>query len=166
MTFKEIINLLQDKLGEGLFVEVNEEVRQPYVVVNREKLLPLCQQLYQDSSLFFDYFSCLTCVDNGINENTIELIYHLYSIALEHHFIVKVVVERDFDDEEKITIPSVESIWKSANWHEREAYDLFGVKFSNHPDLRRILLPANWEGHPLRKDYQEQAYYHGIKVEY
>ena len=75
--------------------------------------------------------------------------------------MLKVVLDR-----EKPEVDSVVDFWRTAEWHEREAFDLIGVKFLGHPDLRRILLPADWEGHPLRKDYQHQEYYRGIKVEY
>ncbi|HET9487574.1 MAG TPA: NADH-quinone oxidoreductase subunit C, partial [Chryseosolibacter sp.] len=74
---------------------------------------------------------------------------------------LKVTVSRDHAE-----VDSVEDVWKTANWHEREAYDLFGIKFRGHPDLRRILLPADWEGHPLRKDYKQQEYYRGVKLDY
>ena len=87
--------------------------------------------------------------------------FYFYSIPFEHSLALKVKIE---SDEQKI--PSLCEIWKGANWLEREVYDLFGIVFDNHPDLRRILLPANWEGYPLRKDYKVQEYFHGIKVEY
>jgi NADH-quinone oxidoreductase subunit C len=85
----------------------------------------------------------------------------LYSIPYNFSIMLKVVIPRD-----NPVIRSVASIWKTANWHEREIFDLFGVQFQNHPDLRRILLPADWDGHPLRKDYKQQEYYKNIKVDY
>ena len=93
-----------------------------------------------------------------------EVVYHLSSLPLEHTFVIRVVIARDFDNLQ--AIPSIASLWRTADWHEREAYDLFGIPFSDHPDLRRILLPNDWEGHPMRKDYKEQEYYHGITVKY
>ena len=78
--------------------------------------------------------------------------------------ILKVQIDREI--KENAEIDSVSGIWKTADWHEREIFDFYGVKFNNHPDLRRILLPADWIGHPMRKDYQEQETYHGIKVKY
>jgi NADH-quinone oxidoreductase subunit C len=103
-------------------------------------------------------------VDNGTEAGNIDLVYHLTSIPFEKSVILKVQIDRMLGDKDKID--SVSSVWRTADWHEREIYDFFGVKFNNHPDLRRILLPADWEGHPLRKDYQEQETYHGIKVKY
>jgi NADH-quinone oxidoreductase subunit C len=90
-----------------------------------------------------------------------EVIYNLYSIPYNHHLTVKVMLDRA-----EPAVESLTAIWKTADWHEREAYDLLGIRFNNHPDLRRILLPEDWEGHPLRKDYEHQEYYRGIKVEY
>lgn len=92
------------------------------------------------------------------------MIYHLSSIPFEKSVVLKVQIERDLDAEG--LVDSVSGVWKTANWHEREVYDFFGVKFNNHPDLRRILLPADWQGYPMRKDYEEQEAYHGIKVKY
>ena len=105
--------------------------------------------------------SCVTGVDNGPDVGTMEVIYNLYSIPFNHHLMIKVMLPRELP-----VIESVSHIWKTAEWHEREVYDLFGIKFNNHPDLRRILLPADWEGFPLRKDYKHQDYYRGIRVEY
>jgi NADH-quinone oxidoreductase subunit C len=124
-------------------------------------LLPVCLELQQNKQTYFDMLSCLTGIDNGEETATMEVIYHLYSIPYNHHLALKVIVPRD-----EPNISTVSKIWKTAEWHEREAYDLFGIQFSDHPDLRRILLPADWEGHPLKKDYKHQDYYRGIKVEY
>ncbi len=129
--------------------------------VPKENLLEVCLFLHKENDFFFDYLSCITCIDLGVENAQLELVYHLFSLPFNRKIVLKTRVSRNFDE----TIPSISGIWKTANWHEREVFDLFGLSFSNHPDLRRILLPANWEGHPLRKDYQVQEYYQGIKVE-
>ena len=85
------------------------------------------------------------------------MVYHLYSLVHRHGLVLKAETDRDAP-----TIATVESVWKAATWLEREIYDLFGVNFAGHSDLRRILLPDDWVGHPLRKDYQEAGGYHGI----
>lgn len=121
----------------------------------------VCIDLHQNPSVFFDMLSCITVVDNGPETGTLELVYNLYSIPFDHQLALKVILPRN-----QAEIDSVEAIWKTANWHEREAFDMFGIRFSGHPDLRRILMPADWEGHPLRKDYQPQAYYRGVKLDY
>ena len=90
-----------------------------------------------------------------------EVAYNLYSIPFGHQLMIKVKLNRD-----NPAIESVNHFWRSANWLEREVFDMYGVVFLNHPDLRRILMPADWEGHPLRKDYKHQEYYRDIKVEY
>ena len=166
MSFHNIIALLEDKFGKESILSIHEDVLQPFVVVKTDLLLPICQELYSNSTTYFDYLSCLTAVDNGLEINTLEVIYHLYSIPFEQHFIIKVILPRFGENQTLPSVESVSSIWKTANWHEREAYDLMGITFLNHPNLRRILLPADWEGHPLRKDYEEQQYYHGIQVKY
>jgi NADH-quinone oxidoreductase subunit C len=131
------------------------------VKIHSLDILSVCRQMNEDPSAFFDMLSCLTAIDNGPEAGTMEVIYNLYSIPFDHHLAVKVVLSRDNPE-----VDSIQEIWKTANWHEREAYDLFGIKFRGHPDLRRILLPADWEGFPLRKDYKHQEYYRDIKVEY
>jgi NADH-quinone oxidoreductase subunit C len=90
-----------------------------------------------------------------------EVIYTLYSIPNHITLHLRVILDRSSP-----VISSVSSVWRTADWHEREAFDFFGIEFANHPDLRRILLPEDWEGHPLRKDYVEQSKYHGIQVKY
>jgi NADH-quinone oxidoreductase subunit C len=131
------------------------------ITVEADQLVAICDLLWRHPETYFDSLSCLTAIDLGPEQNQIEVIYTLYSIPKHVTVHLKVVTERD-----QAVIPSVSSIWKTADWHEREAYDLVGVQFLNHPNLTRILLPADWEGHPLRKDYVEQERYHGIQVKY
>jgi NADH-quinone oxidoreductase subunit C len=131
------------------------------IQVSHGLLIEVAQKLYSDPSVFFDQLSCVTGVDNGPEANTMEVIYHLYSIPFNRSLALKVTLARDN--------PEVESlcpIWKSANWLERETYDMLGIRFINHPDLRRILMPADWEGYPLRKDYKEVETYRDVKVKY
>lgn len=141
-----------------------DNVPQPYILFSAQNLLSVCKFLHNSPLFYFDFLNCITAVDNGVEAGTIDMIYHLSSIPFEKTVILKVQIDRSLDDVAQID--SVSSVWKTADWHEREIYDFFGVKFNNHPDLRRILMPADWEGHPMRKDYQEQETYHGIKVKY
>ncbi len=161
MDTKEIHQTLSEKFDTDKILIVNEKSYQPALQIPVDIFSNVCQFLYEDELFFFDFLACLTGIDNGIEKNTMEVIYHLTSIPYQKSIILKVILPR-----EKPSIPSMSGIWQTANWHEREAFDLIGIQFENHPDLRRILLPQDWEGHPLRKDYQEQALYHGIKVKY
>ncbi|HAI76228.1 MAG TPA: NADH-quinone oxidoreductase subunit C, partial [Microscillaceae bacterium] len=123
--------------------------------------------LFSTEGLYFDFLSCLTAVDNGVEAATMEVIYHLFSIPYQHKLCIKTIVSRSTPTEGTLpSVPSVSHIWRTANWHEREAYDLLGIEFIGHPDMRRILLPSDWEGYPLRKDYTHQEKYHGIRVAY
>ena len=119
-------------------------------------MLDVCRYLFEDSNLLFDYLMCITSIDN--QENGLELAYNLYSYKNRHYLEFRITIQ------DNKAVPSVESIWKTADWHEREAYDMMGIEFSGHPNLTRILLPEDWEGFPLRKDYEEQETYHGIVV--
>ena len=129
--------------------------------IHADDLLHVCAELYKNPETYFDLLSCVTGIDNGPEKGTMEIAYNLYSIPFNIHLALRITLPRDGGEAD-----SVAGIWKTANWHEREVYDMFGVKFRNHPDLRRILLPADWEGHPLRKDYKQQDYYKGIKTDY
>lgn len=164
MSFEEIKKRLVSQFGEETFIEVNPKTNQPILQVPVRHLVEICRFLNEDEQLFFDYLACITGIDNGPEKGTLEIIYHLTSIPFEHNLVLKVVTQRQFD--ENSSIPTLSTIWKTADWHEREAFDLLGIYFKGHPDLRRILLPNDWQGYPLRKDYQEQDFYHGIKVTY
>jgi len=109
-----------------------------------------------DAALRFDCLSNLTGVDYP-KESHIQVVYHLFSYALRHSFVLKVNASRDDP-----RVATVSSVWSTADWQEREAFDLLGVHFEGHPDLRRILMPEDWPGHPLRKDFVEPQEYHGI----
>lgn len=131
------------------------------IVIPAYDLIKVCAELHQNPETYFDMLSCITGIDNGTQINTMEVIYNLYSIPFNIHMMLRVILSR-----EKPVVDSVTTIWRTADWHERETFDLLGIQFAGHPDLRRILLPADWEGFPLRKDYHHQEYYRNIKVEY
>ncbi len=160
MSFEEIISTLSDQFGNDSFSELENSTPKG-ISLKIEQLVEIMRFLHDTEGLYFDSLSCLSGLDNGPEANTMEVIYNLYSIPYNQHFTVKVTLERSSPK-----LPTVEPIWKTADWQEREAYDMYGIIFEGHPDLRRILLPADWEGFPLRKDYEHQEYYRGIKVEY
>jgi NADH-quinone oxidoreductase subunit C len=153
-----IIARLRERFGAEALQD--EEVRGQLIArIEREQLIEIATFLRDDSSLHFDHLADVTAVDyltynpaGGLPDEgrvpRFDVVYHLYSISLNHRLRLKVALT-----EEDITIPSLVSIWPSANWGERETYDMYGVVFSGHPDLTRILTPDDWQGHPLRKDY-------------
>lgn len=113
-----------------------------------EDILPLCRLLHDDPELSFDYLTDLCGVDHYPHEPRFQIVYHLCTMKKRDRLRLKV-----FLPDGPPRIASVVSVWKAANWLEREAFDMFGITFLGHPDLRRILLTPDWEGHPLRKDY-------------
>lgn len=129
------------------------------LVIHADDLTAVANNLQQNPSCYFDQLTCVTGVDNGPQANTMEVIYHLYSIPFNQSLAVKVVLDRA-----NPVVESVVAVWQSANWLEREVFDMYGIQFNNHPDLRRILMPADWQGFPLRKDYKEQDTYRGIEL--
>lgn len=113
-----------------------------------------------DAELSFDNLMCLSAVDYPKEAPPrFEVVYHLFSYRHGHTFVLKARVSR-----EDPRLPSVEATWPVANWHEREAFDLMGIAFEGHSDLRRILLPDDWQGHPLRRDWQDPEFYNGLRV--
>jgi NADH-quinone oxidoreductase subunit C len=160
LQFNEIFDLIKNNCTHGEAV-ADENATPKIVKISSQDLKRVCRMLYENASTYFDMLACITGIDNGPQPGTIEVVYNLYSIPYNHHVALKVVVSRD-----NPVIESVIDIWKTANWHERELFDMYGIHVTGHPDLRRILMPADWEGYPLRKDYKQQEYYRDIKVEY
>jgi NADH-quinone oxidoreductase subunit C len=132
----------------GTVLEAVEFIGQLSIRIDAARIVDVCEFLRRDDDTPFNYLSDLTCVHYPMNrEAPLEIVYNLLSIKRNERVRLKVGTT------EKGSVGSVVSVWPAANWMEREVYDLFGVIFSNHPDLRRILLPPDWVGHPLRKDY-------------
>lgn len=166
ISFEEVAQLLRQQFGEAVVLSIDKETNPKSVEITAAAIAEVCLFLHQHSQMYFDMLSSVTGVDNGPEAATMEVLYNLYSISYDQHLMLRVSLVRNLPNEPLPELPSVSTIWRTADWHEREVYDLLGIRFSNHPDLRRILLPADWEGYPLRKDYQEQEYYHGIWVRY
>jgi len=149
MTKEEIITTIKSKFSQAI-LEINSEPDLTMVVDNKE-ILNICQFLHDEPELNFVYLSDICGVDYPNRSPRFDVVYHLYSLDKNQRIRLKTKIE------EGKSIPSITGIWKGANWFEREVYDLFGIEFENHPDLRRILLPDDWQGHPLRKDYPLQT---------
>ncbi len=157
MNTQEITEIIKSRFAEAV-VSVVLEGSHPFVQVRPENLTALCAFLKEDKGLQFDLLRCVTAIDWPA-KNAIEVSYDLISTAHSHTIAVKVILDRS-----NPRVESVSSIWATANWHEREAFDLMGVFFDHHPGLRRILMPEDWPGHPLRKDYQDIVEYHGLRL--
>ena len=125
--------------------------------IKPENWFEVANYLKSDKDLLFDSLQCNTGVDIG--EGFLESRYNLHSMKYLNSIEIRIKVSIENPE-----IPSVEKIWRVADWFERETYDMFGIVFSSHSDLRRILLPEDWEGWPLRKDYEVQETYHGIVI--
>jgi len=141
-----LVKKLKAKVAEAV-LEASEFLGQLSIRIGPARIVEVCDALKRDTETPFNYLSDLTCVHYPDNrEAPFEVVYNLYSISANERVRLKVAVNWQGVD-------SVTSVWPSADWPEREVFDLFGVEFRNHPDLRRILLPPDWDGHPLRKDY-------------
>ncbi len=155
MTPSEIEALLRQKFGEKI-VESKLEGFSPWSVVDPAAILEVSRFMHDDERLKMDHLELLGGVDY---KDRIEVVYVVNSLAYGHRYTLKCRLPRDNPG-----IQTVESVWKVANWHEREAYDMFGIVFEGHSDLRRILCPDDWEGHPLRKDYRFPRTYRDMPV--
>lgn len=153
----------------------NLEALDPWVEVSPDGLVELCLYLRDQKDLQFDFLNCISGVDycepdpkkaaKVTWQPHLEVVYHLWSFHTKSTLVLKVMLPRWKNDQpgELPECPSVAHIWRTADWHEREVYDLSGVFFTGHPGLRRILCPEDWVGHPLRRDYEQPLEYHGIR---
>ncbi|OGQ84260.1 MAG: hypothetical protein A3G40_12985 [Deltaproteobacteria bacterium RIFCSPLOWO2_12_FULL_57_22] len=138
---------------------LKDAVADPLLMVDAQAIVEVGRFLRDEPELRFEILSDLTALDFP-KEEKLQVVYHLYSYTFRHQIVLKVDLSR-----EAACVSTMEGVWKVANWFEREVFDLFGVVFDGHSDLRRILLPEDWEGYPLRKDYVEQEEYDGISTE-
>ena len=155
MILNEILEHLQASFPDaGLSFDENEP--EPLIVIPAERLQDVAEFLRDDDELHFECLMCLSGIDYGEELHTV---YNLYSMKHDHKCSLrcKAPVENP-------TMPTLTFVWAAAEWHERESYDLIGIRYEGHPDLRRILCPDDWDGHPLRKDYEPQTEWHGIPL--
>lgn len=166
MAPEEICEILRGRFGEAIEDSVVEGGH-PYAQVQAERWPEVARFLRDDPRLDFNLLRCLSTLDM-LADDKIACIYDLMHVPTErptvlktdtYEFAVRVLTGRN-----NAVVPTVSDVWPAADWHEREAYDLMGVSFEGHPDMRRILCPDDWDGHPLRKDYAFPLEYHGIPM--
>ncbi|WP_315851063.1 NADH-quinone oxidoreductase subunit C [Blastopirellula marina] len=174
MIDENLVQKLKQQFGDKI-IGANFDGADPWVEIAPDALPGVCRYLRDEPSIRFDYLNSICVVDycevdpkkaaKTKWEPHLEVVYHLASIRQKTTGVLKVVLPRwkEGVEGQLPEVPSVCEIWPAANWHEREVYDLSGVWFVGHPDLRRILCPEDWVGHPLRKDYEMPLEYHGIR---
>jgi len=186
MEHKAIYDLLAEQLGEGALA-FHEDAHEPWAEIATGSIEPACTFLRDDPRLDFNQLMCLSGIDwdgydengkgksvailgyeeNGtpetsdrVGEGDFGVAYHLFSHGQRHKFTLRVRMPRA-----EAKVPTVSGVWSTAGWHEREAWDLLGIRFEGHKDLRRILLEETWEGHPLRKDYVMPGLWQGVPLD-
>ena len=142
-------------MSDPAILETIERLGETTHIVAPERIVETCRHFKDEDR--YERLSAVTCVDWHPAEPRFEVVYHLHSLSQNRRLRLKCRLSGDAPE-----IDSVYSVWRSADWFEREVFDLFGVRFRNHPNLTRILMPLDWEGHPLRKDYPV----HGFKYSY
>jgi NADH-quinone oxidoreductase subunit C len=154
MEAQKIFELVSARHADAIAAPLSSEnTKDPFFKVKAADWPRVAQFLRDEPELAFDFLNNVTAVD-WIKQNILQVVYHLFSYRLHHSIVVKIDLDRA-----KPQVPSVSHIWNAANWNEREQYDLLGVEFLGHPELKRILLPDDWVGHPMRKDYKEATHY-------
>ena len=152
-TPSQLVTALQRE-HEGWITGISEAHGEVTAVVAKQQIVAVCSELKVHPEARFDFLADICGVDNGVEEEPrFEVNYHLFSTTKHHRLRLKVVL-----DEANARVPTVTGVWRTANWHERETFDLFGIIFEGHPDLRRILLPDDWQGYALRKDFPLRGY--------
>jgi NADH-quinone oxidoreductase subunit C len=151
MKQEEIKEKLLSEFGADIVKDSSDFRDQITVTVPKEKILDVCRYLKEDPELSFDFLSFVAAVDRHPKTPRFELVYQVHSLKHNHRFRVKALVEDA--DGAPASIDSAVPIWPTANWHERETAEMFGITFNNHPDPRKLLLPDTWNVHPLRKDF-------------
>jgi NADH-quinone oxidoreductase subunit C len=149
MSVQAAVEKLKEKFG-GSVLEIKEFRGETTVVVKKEDIVAICALLKKEQG--FNFLTDLCGVDYLGQSPRFMVVYHLYNITTKERLRLKVPVA-----ESDPRVDTVSGVWGTANWHERECWDLMGISFNGHPDLRRILMPADWQGHPLRKDYPLQG---------
>lgn len=186
MTAQLFLDRLKSTFAERI-TGANLEAIDPWIEVSPAGLVDVCRYLRDEPDLRFNLLCCITGVDycepdpkkaaKAGFEPHLEVVYHLWSLPFKRSLVIKVMLPRwkegaegngsagsaAAEDARLPEVPTVSGVWSTADWHEREVYDLSGVYFTGHPNLRRILCPEDWVGHPLRKDYQMPLEYHGIR---
>lgn len=163
-----VLDVLHTQFGAEAFSAEDRAALQPWVEVSPAHLVDVCTFLRDDPRCWFDLLESLAGVDLPA-ENRLGCVYHLTSIPHGTRLVLKCFVDRAREAAETAytpTLPSLAAVWRTAEWHEREAYDLYGLHFASHPDLRRMFMPDDWPGHPLRKDYTPPEDYHDVEVGY
>ena len=145
---KEIIQNRLNANFPNLQKEFSEYKDELTLQVQKSNIVEVCKILKNDSELSFNHCQDVTAIDWAKRKNRFTVVYHLFSLKNKFRLVVKVDV-----DESDCTVDTVSSVWRSANWHEREVYDMYGIIFNDHPDLRRMYMPEEFEYHPLRKDF-------------
>jgi NADH-quinone oxidoreductase subunit C len=174
MSFQTILDQLKQRFGDGI-ASSDLEALDPWIEVAPASLVEVCRFLRDGEGMEFNLLNCVSAVDyfepdpkkakKAKWQPHLEVLYHLSSTTKKHMLVLMVQLPRWKEEVEGQLpeLPSVSGVWNTANWHEREVFDLMGVSFSGHPELHRILCPEDWVGHPLRKDYQMPLEYHGIR---
>jgi len=145
LTREELIAKVQEYFSDKI-TKIDKDSYDLTITVHNNGFINVMEGLKNNKDFDFDYLMCLSGADYPPEK--LEVVYHLFSLEKSHRLCVKTEISREIP-----LIPSVTSIWRAAEWHEREAYDLFGIIFEGNPDLRRMFLPEDFQGHPLRKDY-------------